>query len=161
MKKKSAYERDEYRNSRITKLLERKENNLIELKKLKESIQDVNVNDIEMFNSNIELLTNNAEKLQNNIQTHIKLIATNEEQIKNIKQKINTLNELGDVCDKCERPVTEHDKKEVDKKLGNYKCHLKHLTKQYSGQFWTVFLFLPELSIPNCQITVCAAMRTD
>ena len=119
--------RDEYRNSRITKLLERKENNLIELKKLKESIQDVNVNDIEMFNSNIELLTNNAEKLQNNIQTHIKLIATNEEQIKNIKQKINTLNELGDVCDKCERPVTEHDKKEVDKKLGNYITKIKEL----------------------------------
>jgi len=115
----------EYRVARTTKLLGRKQDNINELKELEGSIVEIKLDDILEFESNIELLETKRESIQNDTRKCIRSIATKEEQIKTKERDIDSLNEFGDMCDKCKRPFTENDKNSRNEKIASINAETK------------------------------------
>lgn len=91
-----------------------------EIKDLQSKITPIDSNQIIEIKSNINLLDSKQKEYTGKKTDIIASISANNHEIKTIKTNYEKINKLGLACDKCERPFSDTDKKDIDIKKQSF-----------------------------------------
>ena len=105
----------EDKKQRKEKLQNRQGNNDKELEQLKNKIVEVNLDELKTIKSKISTLDDNVDICDTKKEDTNKNITTLESEIKFAKQKMNEIGTDKDQCPVCLKPVSQHDRNEIDK----------------------------------------------
>jgi len=98
---------------------QRQTDNQMEMQRLMQSMNDIIDIDVDKLKSAIEQLNDGAEKCQNNVDQHLQHVAVTQMSCNNLTLRLRDIDVNGTMCNKCLRPITQHDVQHIAQEKQN------------------------------------------
>ena len=113
--------------SKKEKIIERQENNTKEIDKLRSTVFETNKEEIDKLNKSISAAEDNIDSCDQKINNINKQISAHGAEVKFKAQALAKVGTDEDTCSMCLKPVTEHDRQQIDTEIDKVKSEIEQI----------------------------------